>query len=41
MIKFLIKGFKIKQYDVGSKGMSYEEKKKYLFSLGEDRFIRK
>lgn len=32
---------KIKQYDVGSKGMSYEEKKKYLLSLEEDRFIRK
>lgn len=32
---------KIKQYDVGSKGMNYEEKKKYLLSLGEDRFIRK
>ena len=32
---------KIKQYDVGSKGMSYEEKKKYLLSLEENRFIRK
>lgn len=32
---------KIKQYDVGSKGMSYDEKKKYLLSLGEDSFIRK
>jgi|SRR5690554_2866174 len=32
---------KIKQYDVGSKGMSYEEKRKYLLSLEEDRFIRK
>ena len=32
---------KIKQYDVGSKRMSYDEKKKYLLSLDEDRFIRK
>src|SRR5690554_1294327 len=32
---------KIKHYDVGSKGMSYEEKKKYLLSLDEDKFIKK
>src|SRR5690606_40459831 len=32
---------KIKHFDVGSKGMGYEEKKKYLLSLGEDRFIKK
>lgn len=32
---------KIKQFDVGSKGMSYEEKKKYLLSLPNDRFIIK
>lgn len=32
---------KIKQYDVGSKGMSYEEKKKYLLSLTDDKFIKK
>lgn len=32
---------KIKQYDVGSKGMNYEEKKKYLLSLPEDSFIKK
>lgn len=32
---------KIKHYDVGSKGMNYEEKKKYLLSLGEDKFIGK
>ncbi|MDY0781367.1 acyltransferase [Tenacibaculum sp. IB213877] len=32
---------KIKQYNVGSKGMNYEEKKKYLLSLTEDCFIKK
>jgi acetyltransferase-like isoleucine patch superfamily enzyme len=32
---------KIKQYDVGSKGMGFDEKKKYLLSLPEDRFIKK
>jgi acetyltransferase-like isoleucine patch superfamily enzyme len=32
---------KIKYFDVGSKGMSYEEKKRYLLSLGEDKFIKK
>jgi serine acetyltransferase len=32
---------KIKQYDVGSKGMSYDEKKRCLLSLGDDKFIKK
>lgn len=32
---------KIKQYDVGSKGMSYEEKKKFLLSLSDEKFISK
>jgi len=32
---------KIKHYDVGSKGMSYEEKRKYLLSLPENKFIQK
>lgn len=29
------------QFDVQSKGMNYEEKKKYLLSLAEDKFISK
>lgn len=32
---------KIKQYDVGSKGMSYDEKMKYLLSLPDEKFILK
>lgn len=32
---------KIKRYDVGSKGMNYEEKKKYLLSLPDERFVKK
>ncbi|SMC69877.1 acyltransferase [Moheibacter sediminis] len=32
---------KIKQFDVGSKGMNYDEKKKYLLSLSEEKFIKK
>ena len=32
---------RIKQFDVESKGMSYEKKKTYLLKLQEDRFIRK
>ncbi|HLV39612.1 acyltransferase, partial [Xanthomarina sp.] len=32
---------KIKQYDVGSKGMSYEEKRKLLLKLENERFITK
>ena len=32
---------KIKIYDLGSKGMSYEEKKKLLLSIEEERFIKK
>lgn len=32
---------KIEQFDVGTKDMSYEEKKKYLLSLSEDKFIIK
>lgn len=32
---------KIKHYDVGSKGMSYEKKKKYLLSLSDEKFIKK
>ncbi|PKR79943.1 capsule biosynthesis protein CapG [Brumimicrobium salinarum] len=32
---------KIKQYDVGSKGMSYEEKRKLLLKLENERFIAK
>ena len=32
---------KNKQYNVGTKKMSYEEKKKLLLSLPEERFIRK
>tara|TARA_B100000767_G_scaffold275215_1_gene311056 strand:- start:2485 stop:3000 length:516 start_codon:yes stop_codon:yes gene_type:complete len=32
---------KIKEYDVGSKGMRYEEKKNFLLGLTNDKFIRK
>ncbi|CAL2088379.1 Protein CapG [Tenacibaculum sp. 190524A02b] len=32
---------KIREYNVKSKRMTYEEKKKYLMSLPENRFIRK
>ncbi len=32
---------KIKQYDVGSKGMNYEEKKKYLLNLDDSKFVQK
>lgn len=32
---------KIKKYDVGSKGLNYDEKKKYLLSLSEERFLKK
>jgi len=32
---------KIKQFDVGSKGMNYNEKMKYLLGLSEDKFIKK
>lgn len=32
---------KIKHSDVGSKGMNYKEKKKYLLSLEQDRFIKR
>lgn len=32
---------KIDKYDVGTKQMSYEEKKEYLLSLNEDKFLRK
>jgi acetyltransferase-like isoleucine patch superfamily enzyme len=32
---------KIGKYNVGSKGMNYEDKRKYLLSLGEDKFIKK
>ena len=37
------KGFyeKIRQYDVGSKGMNYKDKKQYLLSLEKKRFITK
>ena len=34
-------GEKIKQYDVHSKGLTYNEKKKYLLSLSEEKFIKK
>lgn len=32
---------KIKLFDVGSKGMDYDEKKKYLLNLPENKFIKK
>jgi acetyltransferase-like isoleucine patch superfamily enzyme len=32
---------KIKPFDIGSKKLNYEEKKKYLLSLGEESFIKK
>ena len=32
---------KIKQYNVESKGMNYQEKKRYLLSLSQDKFIKK
>ena len=32
---------KIKNYDVGSRGMSLEEKKTFLLSLSDDKFIKK
>lgn len=32
---------KIRNYDVGSKGMSYDEKKAFLLSLSDDKFIKK
>ena len=32
---------KIKRYDVGSKGMNYEQKEKYLLSLDDSSFIKK
>lgn len=32
---------KIKNYNVESKGMNYNEKRKYLLSLSDDRFIKK
>jgi acetyltransferase-like isoleucine patch superfamily enzyme len=32
---------KIKQYDVGSKGMDYQGKKEYLLSLDDSNFIKK
>lgn len=32
---------KILHYDIGSKGMSYDEKREYLLSLPEEKFINK
>jgi hypothetical protein len=32
---------RIRNFDVGSKGMSYEMKMKYLLSLPQDKFIKK
>lgn len=32
---------RIKQFDIGTKGMNYIEKKDYLLSLNEDKFIKK